>query len=49
MAILMESMSEKWVLFKTDLISGKRKKSHGARSGEYGGYSKVAMFLSALN
>ena len=33
----MESMSEKWVLFRTDLILGKRKKSHGAISGEYGG------------
>ena len=33
----MESMSEKWVLLRTDLILGKRKKSHGARSGEYGG------------
>ena len=38
-------MSEKWVLFGTDLILGKRKKSHGARSGEYGGCSKVAMFF----
>ena len=42
----MESMSEKWVPFRTDLILGKRKKSHGARSGEYGKCSKVAMFLS---
>ena len=33
----MELMSEKWVLFRTDLILGKRKKSHGARSGEYVG------------
>ena len=33
----MESMSEKWVLFRTDLILEKRKKSHRARSGEYGG------------
>ena len=33
-AILMESMSEKWVLFRTDLILWKRKKSQGARSGE---------------
>ena len=36
-AILMELMSEKWVLFRTDLILGKRKKSHRARSREYGG------------
>ena len=34
-AILMESMSKKWVFFKTDLILGKRKKSHRARLGEY--------------
>ena len=40
-AILMELMSEKWVLFRTDLILGKRKKSHGARSGEYGGIPKL--------
>ena len=33
----MESMSEKWVPFKIDLILGKRKKSQGARSGEYRG------------
>ena len=39
-AILMESMSEKRVPFRTDLILGKRKKSHGARSGEYGECSK---------
>ena len=33
-AFLMELMSEKWVPFRTDLILGKRKKSHGARLGE---------------
>ena len=33
----MESMSEKWLPFKIDLILGKRKKSQGARSGEYRG------------
>ena len=33
----MESMSEKWVPFKIDLILGKRKESQGARSGEYRG------------
>ena len=48
-ANLMESMSEKWVLFRTDLILEKRKKSHGAISRKYWGYSKVAMFLSAKN
>ena len=37
----MESMSEKWVPFRTDLIFGQRKKSHGARSGEYGGVPKL--------
>ena len=42
---LMESMSEKWVPFRTDLILGKRKKSHWGRSGKYGGCSKVAMFF----
>ena len=31
----MESMSEKWVPFKIDLILEKRKKSQGARSEEY--------------
>ena len=41
MAFLTELMSEKWVLFRTDLILGKRKKSHGARSGEYGGVPKL--------
>ena len=41
----MESMSEKWVPFRTDLILGKRKKSHGARLRKYGVCSKVAMFL----
>ena len=29
----MESMSKKWLPFRTDLILGKRKKSHGASSG----------------
>ena len=33
----MESMSEKWVPFKIDLILGKRKKSQGVRLGEYRG------------
>ena len=47
-AILMESMSEKWVPFRTDLILEK-KKSLGARSREYGGCSKVTKFLSAGN
>ena len=37
----MESMSEKWVPFRTDLIFGKRKKLHGARSWEYGGIPKL--------
>ena len=39
--ILMESMSEKWVSFRTDLILGKSKKSQGARLGEYGGVPKL--------
>ena len=34
-------MSGKWVPFRIDLILGKRKKSHGARSGEYGGVPKL--------
>ena len=33
----MESMSEKWLPLKIDWILGKRKKSQGARSGEYRG------------
>ena len=37
----MESMSQKWVPFKIDLILGKRKKSQGARLGEYRGVSKL--------
>ena len=41
MAILMESMSQKWVLFRTYLILGKRKKSHRARLGEYEGIPKL--------
>ena len=49
MAILMELMSEKWVSIRRDLILGNRKKSQGARSGEYGEYSKAAMFLSVRN
>ena len=40
-AILIKSMSEKWVPFRTDLILRKRKKSHGARSGEYEGVPKL--------
>ena len=45
----MESMSEKWVPFKIDLILGKRKKSQGPDRGNIGGCFKVAMFLSARN
>ena len=41
MAILMELMSEKWVLFRTDWILGKRRKSQWARSEEYGGVPKL--------
>ena len=41
----MELMTEKWVPFRTDLILGKRKKSHEARSGEIWEGSKVAMFF----
>ena len=43
-AILMESMPEKWVSFRTDLILGKRKKSHGARSA-WGGVPKLQCFF----
>ena len=35
-AILMESMSEKWVLFRTDLILGKRKSHTGPDRGNMG-------------
>ena len=44
-AILMELMSEKWVSFRTDLILGKRRKSHGVRSGKYGGVPKLQCFF----
>ena len=44
-AILMQSMSEKWVSFRTDLILGKRKKSHRTRSEEYGGVPKLQCFF----
>ena len=41
----MESMLEKWVPFRTDLILRKRKKSHRARSGEYEGVPKLQCFF----
>ena len=41
----MESMSEKWVPFRTDLILGKRKKSPGARLGKYGDVPKLQCFF----
>ena len=44
-AILMESMSEKWIPFRTNLILGKRKKSHRARSREYGDVRKFQCFF----
>jgi hypothetical protein len=37
----------KRVPLSTDLTLGKRKKSHGARSGEYGGCSSTAICFSA--
>ena len=37
----MELMSEKWVSFRTDLIFGKRKKSHGPDWGNMGGVPKL--------
>ena len=45
MAFLMESMSEKWVPFRTDLILGRGKSHMGPDRGNVGGCSKVAMFL----
>jgi len=45
-AILMASTSGKHVLFMTQTLSlGNRKKSQGARSGEYGGCSSTAMLF----
>ena len=41
----MESMPEKWVPFRTDLILRKRKKSHGARLGNMGGVLKLQCFF----
>ena len=45
MAILMQSMSENWALFRTDLILGKRKKSQELRSRKYGGVPKLKYFF----
>ena len=43
--ILMESMSEKWVLFRTDLILGKRKSHTGPDRGNMGGVPKLQCFF----
>ena len=48
-AVLMVSTSEKCVPLITSFSLGNRKKSHGARSGEYGGWSRTATFFSAKN
>ena len=44
-AILMESMSKKWVSFRTDLILENRKKSHGARWGNMGVFQSCNIFF----
>ena len=41
MAFLMESMSEKWVPFRTDLILRKGKNHMGPDRGNMGGASKL--------
>ena len=48
-ALLMSSMAVKRRPFKVLLIFGNRKKSHGAMSGEYGGWGIVTIFFLAKN
>ena len=48
-ALLMASTPSKWVPLMIPLSLGKRRKSHGARSCEQGGFSSTVMFFSARN
>jgi hypothetical protein len=47
--LLMSSMSSKCIPLNISFISGNRKKSLGARSGEYAGYSNIIICLVAKN
>ena len=46
---LISSMSSKCLPFNISFIFGNRKKSRGARSGEYAGYSNTVICLVAKN